>query len=342
MNPLVRIVDANANRAREALRVMEDAARFGLDDAELGAAIKRLRHALRDALEGLGLSRGVLVLSRDTAGDVGIGITTPQEMRRGALRDVATAAAARLTEALRSIEESVKGLDLDSRPIAALRYRAYECERLLLLALGSGRTRQWSLCVIITEALCLHHPWEDVVRRALDGGADCIQLREKTLPSREFLARAHRLVEIVAGRAAAIINDRADIALLCNADGVHVGQEDLPVEAVRRLAEREFLVGVSTSTVDEARQAVRAGADYCGIGAMFPTPTKERPALVGPPAVERYLADPILAACPHLAIGGITPENVGEVRSAGARGIAVSVAVCSAKDPAAACAALKG
>ena len=99
----------------------------------------------------------------------------------------------------------------------------------------------------------------------------------------------------------------------------------------------ENLVGVSTATVEQARAAVVAGADYCGVGPMFVTSTKHKPVISGPGYLERYLADPILAQRPHLAIGGITLENIGQLAAVGGRGVAVSSVVCGAEDPAAVC-----
>jgi len=345
-----RIIDANANRAREALRVMEDAARFILDDADLSARLKQLRHDLASAL-----GNGARALAwRDTPGDVGTAISTGAEYRRESAREVVVAAAKRLTEALRSIEEYAKastwkpdrqggGDSISPAAIEQLRYRAYDVEQALVLAMGAGRARQWRLCVILTESLCTHHGWREVARFAIDGGADCLQLREKHLDSGELLARGRELVAIARPRGVSVmVNDRADIALLTGADGVHVGQTDLCVHDVRRLAGFDLLVGVSTTNIEQARQALRDGADYCGIGPVFPTTTKEAPggradgSVAGAPFVRAYTAhEPALP--PHLAIGGITPDNAADVAAAGARGVAVSAAVCGAGDVAAVC-----
>lgn len=342
INPLARIIDANANRAREALRVMEDAARFGLDDARLSATLKSLRHDLRnaiDALAGAGLDRGTLLSARDTDHDVGTALSTRAEHTRADLRDVALAASSRLTEALRSIEEAAKALPADGAAIELLRYRAYTAERDLGLAFGAGGAPQWRLCVLITASLCTHHSWEEIARRAVEAGADCLQLREKDLEGAELLSRARRLVSI-AGAADVIINDRPDIALLAGARGVHLGQTDLPVAEARRLAGFRLLIGASTANTDHALAATQAGADYCGVGPMFATTTKHKPVLSGPAYLREYLANPILSQRPHLAIGGVNPGNIDELAAAGCRGVAVSSAVCSAKDPAAACRAL--
>lgn len=347
MDRLVRIIDANANRAREALRVLEDTARFALDHEELCAELKGIRHDLRRALELIGLDRETLLASRDTPGDIGTGVATAAEMRRTGVRDVATAAASRLTESLRAIEECAKSLgfvtaDEGVRLVESLRYRAYDAERRLTLALGTGRARQWRLCVLIGEETCTHHAWEDVARAAADNGADCLQLREKRLPDVELLRRARRLVEIAHGRGiSAVVNDRVDIARLAGADGVHVGQDDLPPGETRRVAGPDLLIGVSTMSVDQAVQAVHAGADYCGVGPMFPSTTKAKPTIVGPPAIAAYRAHPLLDGHPHLAIGGITPENIGELVRVGVRGVAVASTVCGAREPAAVCRRLR-
>ncbi|MEM6458531.1 MAG: thiamine phosphate synthase [Planctomycetota bacterium] len=335
LSSVLRLIDANANRAREALRVMEDAARFLRDDAELARAIKTLRHDLAAALRSV----AGLEAHRDTPGDVGTAISTPAEATRRGAAGVARAAGKRLGEALRSIEEYAKTLgELAAGPAVArdverLRYRGYELERRLNLTLGTGAARPWRLCVLLTESLC-RWPWRDVLDAALGAGADCVQLREKTLDDGEWVDRAMYVAQRCRDAGApCVVNDRPDLALLAGADGVHVGQTDLPPEAVRRLVGTRLLVGVSTANLAEARAAVQGGADYVGLGPMFPTTTKHKPDLAGPGYVEAVAADPMLKEVPHLAIGGVTPENVGQLVAAGARGVAVSSCVCAADDP---------
>lgn len=337
------MLDANLNRAREALRVMEDVARFSLNDGPLSADLKDARHVLRGIAEGANLDTAALAAWRDTPGDVGTTITTPTERARATIAEVAIAAGKRASEALRAVEECTKAVAVcpNADPAGsakALRYRVYELEKRLTLALGSGRARQWRLCVLITESLCTHHGWKTVAEAALRGGADCLQLREKSLEGAELLARARTLADLTRSASAAlVINDRPDIALLSGADGVHVGQADLRVADIRRLAGARLLIGVSTSSMEQARRAAQEGADGCGCGPMFATTTKHKPVLSGPEYLSAYLADPQTARLPHLAISGITPENVGKLASIGCRGVAVSSAVCSAHDPEQAC-----
>ena len=346
MPPVHRLLDVNANRAREALRVMEDAARFLLDDAALCGDLKRLRHDLAGTLRPV----AGLDASRDTLGDVGTAITTPAEATRASVADVAVAAGKRLSEALRSLEEFAKVLpppaaEGGAPPAAqleALRYRGYTLEQRLNAALRHGRARQWRLCLLLTGSLCVL-PWREVLDRALAAGVDCVQLREKSLDDAELLNRARYVADRChAGigdypPATCIVNDRPDVALLAGADGVHLGQTDLPPAAVCRLAGRQLIVGVSTSNLAEAHAARAAGADYVGLGPMFPTTTKHKPVLAGPAYLRDFLSDGQLRELPHLAIGGITPESLPPLVDAGVRGIAVSSAVCGSKAPEAVC-----
>lgn len=335
---LLRILDANANRAREALRVLDDLARFALDDGALTAELKALRHATLGAVARSVPDAGRLLASRDTEGDVGTGLTTPTEFRRDSLAEIAERNAARLTEALRSLEETLKAL---GEPAAAgeieqARYRAYTLHRTLALRLGCAARGQRTLCVLITQSICTHHAWDTVARLAIEGGADALQLREKHLSDREVLERARALVALAREMNPAVqvwVNDRPHVALLARAHGVHVGQNDLALPDVRAIVGLGMLVGVSTSCLDDALRAADEGADCCGVGPMFPSTTKAKPSLAGPEYLRAYLAEPRTARIPHLAISGIDAQRASELARLGCRGVAVSSAVCSAPDP---------
>jgi thiamine-phosphate diphosphorylase len=168
----------------------------------------------------------------------------------------------------------------------------------------------------------------------LAGGCRVVQLREKNLPPVELhsLAAALRRRCREAG-CLFIVNDRVDLALAVEADGVHVGQDDLPAREARRLLRPGMLLGVSTHDEDQARRARADGADYVAVGSMFPTGSKPGFQLVGPDLLRRVRPD---IAVPLVAIGGITVDNVAEVIRAGADAVAVISAVCAAPDPAAA------
>jgi len=323
------MLDANANRACEGLRTLEDIARFLLDDPGLVALARDARHAVRAAAGSVGLG------SRDSAGDVGAGL--PPSASRPDARAIVLAAGYRAAEALRVCEEVGPAVGLIDPAFARARYACYELQRSIVARLGRG-CAQWSVCVLLTESRC-HQPWESVAGAACEGGAGCVQLREKDLPDRELLRRARRLVALAGERGVpVVVNDRVDVALLCGAHGVHLGQGDLGPEDARRLGDR-LRVGVSCSTVDQAVRAAADGADYLGLGPMFPSRTKRKPALSGPALVEGVVAS-AAGALPHLAISGIDASRIEALRSVGCRGVAVCEAVCGRDDPASATRAL--
>ena len=184
-------------------------------------------------------------------------------------------------------------------------------------------------------------PWLDAAKAALDGGADCLQLREKDLEAGELLARARVLRELTRSCAASlIVNDRIDVALASDADGVHLGQGDLPIAAARAIAGSTLLIGSSTHDPHEAAESVAAGASYCGLGCMYPSGTKEGLPIAGPSYLVRFLAEQ--PGTPHLAIGGIDESKARELAGLGCRGVAVSRAVLAASDPAEAVRRLRG
>ncbi|HOJ95253.1 MAG TPA: thiamine phosphate synthase [Methanospirillum sp.] len=191
------------------------------------------------------------------------------------------------------------------------------------------------LYIITDEILAPGYSHIQIARESLSGGAKIIQLREKRRNGRELYAIAMEIRSLCSRyNARFIVNDRLDIALASQADGVHLGQDDLPLSAARRLASRPFIIGVSVGTVEEAVRAEREGADYLGVGPVYPTGTKPD---AGPP-VGPELIRIIRAAVtiPIVAIGGITLSNAGDVLAAGADGIAVISAVICSPDIAAA------
>ncbi len=309
----LRIIDANLNRAREALRVMEEYARFGLDDASLSAAMKQARHDLAACIPE-SIAPG-LIVHREITSDVGRDVRTDSEYARSDAVDVVRAAAKRLTEALRAIEEYGKTMDAGfAAGVERIRYRAYELEqRLLLCARARERFGRVRLYVLITESLC-KADWFATAKAALRGGADCLQLREKDLPDGALLARAKRLTRLCHEHdALCIVNDRPDIAALSGADGVHLGRDDMEVASARRVLPSTSIVGVSTHTIEQVGAAVTASPDYIAVGPMFDSPTKPQDTVAGP---ETLAAARTLTALPLVAIGGIDEQNANNVLSA--------------------------
>lgn len=187
------------------------------------------------------------------------------------------------------------------------------------------------LYVIVDPWACVLDP-VDVARLALEGGAAMIQWRDKRREKGDQLGQARAVRELCAEhRALFIVNDHADLALALDADGVHLGQHDLPPELVRPFVPREFLIGVSTNNVDEARRAEGNGASYVAIGAIYPTSSKE-PERTRPASLDVLRDVKGAVRVPIVAIGGINASNIDNVIAAGADAVAVISAVCGAED----------
>jgi len=372
---LLRMLDANANRAREALRVMEDYTRFALSDEVLSTELKHIRHALAATLTALHVDGAMFC--RDTENDVGVTIKTDRELRRDSLASVVTAAGKRFSESLRVLEECAKTLHpAFATQLEQLRYRGYSLEKTLNTITGGNDLRQKfeqvRLYVLLTDTLC--HPtigggqseprpsgsdraamqerclslphgrgsdcpsrWEHVLDQILSVTQDfslCIQLREKNLADAELLRRAKILADKCRRhRAISIINDRPDIALLSHADGVHLGQEDMPCAEARKLLGHGKIVGVSTENMSQATAALHAGATYIAVGPMFSTQTKDKPRIVGPTyAAEAQQKIPL----PLVPIGGITLDNLHHLTQLGIPRVAVCSAIISQENPASA------
>ncbi len=330
MREIHRILDANFNRAREALRVAEDCGRFALNDPAITVMAKNLRSDLREIFEQMPVDE--LIASRDTPGDIGTEISSPTEPLRKNLPDVASAACKRLTEALRTIEEYVKFIaPAKTLQIERMRYNAYTLEQRLLQRIAVGRRfADVRLYVLVSSELCAGSIRE-MARGAIAGGAEAIQIREKALPDDQFLAIAAELRELTdeTGRLL-LVNDRPDIAAIVGADGVHLGQHDLPIAETRRLLRPGAIVGRSCHEIGQVKAAVNEGADYISFGPIFATATKDAGPPVGP---ELLAAAAKETSLPIVPIGGINSQNVSALVAAGAKRVAVCSAVCSAEDP---------
>lgn len=169
------------------------------------------------------------------------------------------------------------------------------------------------------------------VEAALQNGATCIQLREKKLDDADFLAEAQEMAALCRRyHVPFIINDKVDIAIACHADGVHVGQEDMAASDVRKRVGDQMMIGVSAHTVEEALEAVRNGADYLGLGAVFSTSTKTD---AGAMSFDTLKAICDAVEIPTVAIGGISPANIMQLAGSGVDGVAVVSAIFGAPDP---------
>lgn len=170
----------------------------------------------------------------------------------------------------------------------------------------------------------------EIAGQAIKGGARVIQLREKRLPKREIYRIALELREMTKEAGATfIVNDYLDIAMVVDADGVHLGQKELPVDIARRIWKKDKIIGLSTHSIDEAIEAVRASVDYISIGPIYETKTKEIHLPIGTEVIRRLRAK---IEVPLVAIGGINLDNVSEIIRAGADGVAVISAIAGSSD----------
>jgi thiamine-phosphate pyrophosphorylase len=331
--PAIRILDAAMNRAGEGLRVVEDYARFVCDDRFLTRQIKALRHDFAAATTTVAAADRHA--ARDTDGDIGTTISNQREGERGDAWDVCAAGFKRAEQALRSLEEYGKLIDVSvGRQAESLRYRLYTLEKAFDVGRSSrDRLEGVRLCVLV-DGRDSAAEFDQLISDLVQAGVDMIQLRDKRLDDRTLIGRGRLLREKTRGtRTLCIINDRADIAAAVHADGVHLGQEDIGVKDARAIVGTRMLTGVSTHNIDQARAAVLDGANYLGAGPTFPSHTKEFESFAGLEYLREVATEIRL---PTFAIGGITAHNLRDVLASKISRIAVSAAVTQARNPSAA------
>ena len=339
---IYRIIDANFNRAREALRVMEEFCRFAMNSKPLNAKIKDLRHKLSSAISQLDSAK--LIASRDTVEDVGTDIKVDNQLSRTDLFDCFTAAAKRLPEALRALTETVQTINPQlAAQIEQLRYSSYTLEKEIVMSgVPARKFERVRLYVLITES----QPEQiiSLTKSCCLGGADCIQLRCKGLiqTDRYLLKTATEFVKICAdNNVISVINDRPDIAILSNADGMHLGQDDIPVAQAKKLLLSPTIIGKSTHNIGQLKEAIAELPAYVGLGPAFDTQTKPMEKTAGLGYLESAI--PILAdtGVGHVAIGGIDLKNIAEVLKIGIKAVAICSAITKAGNPQLACAKFK-
>jgi thiamine-phosphate pyrophosphorylase len=322
MQSLLRILDANVNRAREALRVVEDVARFHRNDPVASALLKDARHSLDRLARPLVRE---LTGARDSVRDVGRHGDRPVEHARS-LREILSANLKRAGEALRAIEEISKGrYPKLSREAHRRRFELYTLEKGMI---DPRKLLEAARLYVLLDPTVTPRSLPRVAEECVRGGADILQLRQKPKVdvglAREIRAAAPDVLFIV--------NDDVAVALASGADGVHLGLEDLPIADARRLG--AGIVGATSHSLAEARRAKSAGADYVSCGPMYATPLK--PDLE--PKGFRYLDALKKLGLPFFCIGGITRENA----TPRLRRVAVCAGVIAAGDVAAAARAIRG
>ena len=317
-----RILDANLDRAREGLRIIEEWCRFGLNNAQLLGECKYLRQELAH------WHTAELRAARDTPGDPGTELTHPQEEQRASIKALLQANFCRVQEAMRVLEEYGKLYHPNmGKALKQMRYRVYALETSLM---GYQRHQLlWRSHLYLVTS-----PSETLlktVEAALKGGLTLVQYRDKTTDDTVRLEQATKLRQLCHSYGALfIVNDRVDVALAVDADGVHLGQQDMPIAMARQLLGHQRVIGRSTTNADEMQKAIAEGADYIGVGPVYETPTKANKPAAGLEYVTYAARN---SSIPWFAIGGIDANNINDVIEAGAERVAMVRAIIEAEQP---------
>lgn len=317
-----RILDANLDRAREGLRVVEEWCRLGLENSDWAENCKQMRQEIAH------WHTSELRIARDTPNDPGVQLSHPQEEKRESIEQLLQANLCRVQEALRVLEEYGKLYDPNmGSSCKKIRYQVYTLESELLQGNRYKKLKQSPLYLVTS-------PTENLlttVESALKGGLTLVQYREKKIDDIIRLEMAQKLCELCHKYDALfVVNDRVDIALGVDADGIHLGQQDIPIDLARRILGPNKIIGRSTTNPQEMEKAIAKKADYIGVGPVYATPTKPDKKAAGLDYV-KYAAK--TSPIPWFAIGGIDENNVSEVMASGATHVALVRAIMEANDP---------
>lgn len=307
-----RVIDANINRVSEGLRVLEDISRFVLEKESLSRDIREVRHLVRKSFKSPNL-----IIFRDSQNDVGLNISQKSNLdtKKGIL-DLVHANFKRVQEGLRSIEESLKALGFlhESKIYESLRFKSYDLEKKFSSQKSLPTTDIYG---ILGEEFSLGRSNIEITREMIKAGIKIIQYREKKKNKLEKFRDCEAIRNITKdNNVTFIVNDDTDIALAVNADGVHIGQEDMPIEEVKKIA-GDMLIGVSTHNKNQAIEAIKNGADYIGVGPIFYTSTKKNIEKSHGLTFLKWVSDNV--PIPYVAIGGINESNIAAVKSSGGR-----------------------
>ncbi len=320
---IYRIIDVNVNRAAEGLRVMEEVVRFVLDNKKYTLQLKGFRARLRHAIINL-------LKDRQSSIDVGRKLYTEKESKRATIQDIFAANAKRVQEALRVLEEFSKLIDPKlGKTFKEIRFKIYDLEREIYFDLVRRLKLDFDLYVV-TDPMNDHLK---VVRGVVSGGGKVVQLRDKKASKSKLLKLAKQIRKLTAKAGVIfIMNDYFDIANKVNADGIHLGQEDLKtmnLKNVRRKLGDDKVIGVSTHSFAQAVKAQQQGADYISLGPIFATPSKLHMKPLGLDLLRKVAKR---VKIPIVAIGGINQSNISRIKKAGVGRAAVIRAVVKAKN----------
>ena len=328
---ILRIIDANINRATEGLRVAEDIVRFVLDDDRLTSALKDIRHEIAGSVRRMAGASGESLGARDVGRDVGAGRCTKSEGRRKNILDVFLANIKRAQESVRVFEETSKLFDPKLGPkFKKLRFELYDIEQKAAILLKKKIKLDSPLYIITDDSF--GHSHLQIMKEAAKAGARIFQYRDKLSVKSYKLRVARELSKYAKAHGLTfIVNDDLDIARQADADGVHVGQDirGSEYQDIRGWQKRGKILGISASNLKEALRAQALGADYIGFGPIFSTPIKTGMKPTGIKELRKVMKR---VTIPVVAIGGINRLNIARIKAAGCDRVAVIRAVAGAKN----------
>lgn len=324
---MYRIIDVNLNRATEALRVLEEISRFYLNDAIFSKRLKDIRHSICIFFDS---SYNFLLKARNTEEDVGTCIENPTKTNREYLNIICVFRSnfKRLEQSLRVLSEYG---DLDDR----FRYQTYTLEKEMNEKLNI-KMKKYLLdnkklyLVTNSDSFDSDEEFLDKIALALKCGVDIVQLREKSKPVSKIIKYGKVIRQLSSEYGALfIVNDRIDLAQILNADGVHLGQDDIDIAHAREILGNDKIIGISTHCPQDALNAVKNGADYIGVGPVYKTPTKPNREPAGLEYL-KWVSENI--DIPFFAIGSIDENSIDEVISHGANRVALVRAIMNSDD----------
>lgn len=334
MDMIYRIIDANINRASEGIRVLEDIARFYLNDKDLSKRLKKIRHGIRKEVMDL---LPLLLNGRNSMQDIGLDVSKELEMdNKASIKELVTANFKRLQEALRTIEESLKVIDKYklSKVYENFRFGTYHIEKDLFKKIFASKKRHTilkGLYCITADGFSKGRNNIDVVKSMIEAEVKIIQYREKDKSFIDMYRECAKIREMTKEAGVTfIVNDHVDMAVMLKADGVHIGQDDYPVEKVRELVGKDMIIGLSTHSPKQAQEALKQDIDYIGVGPIYKTHTKKDVCdAVGLEYLEYVIKN---IHIPYVAIGGIKEHNLDQVLSTGAKCVSMVTEITGAED----------
>ena len=330
MNNTYRIIDANINRMSEGIRVLEDHSRFVIENKDINTQLRDVRHKARKILKDLDSD---LISSRESLSDNGLEISGKSKLdNKTTEKALIISNFKRIQEAVRSIEENLKiiGEYDKGKQFEQIRFEVYDIEKQYMSNLKFSLPE--GIYGLTAEIYSNGRSNVEVVKEMIKAGIKIIQYREKEedKSKKEMLLECLEIRKLTKeNEVTFIVNDHLDIAILCKADGMHLGQDDLSVQDIKKI-NGNLIIGVSTHSPEQANKAISDGADYIGVGPIFSTKTKKNVCDAVGLEYLKYIVKN--TEIPFVAIGGIKESNIDQVLEKGAKSIALVTEIVGAED----------